>query len=109
MSSEGTASKQREIQKQVEKADRKQNPKSSGAMQAGARRYPEPPFPKVHEDKPGSEADLPPKGLPFERERQISNLTKASSSLTPCWNDWIIRLAMSSCSASVWGCRTEMT
>ncbi len=59
MSSEGTASKQREIQKQVEKADRKQNPKSSGAMQAGARRYPEPPFPKVHQDKPGSEADLP--------------------------------------------------
>lgn len=28
-------------------------------MQAGARRYPEPPFPKVHQDKPGSEADLP--------------------------------------------------
>jgi NAD(P)-dependent dehydrogenase (short-subunit alcohol dehydrogenase family) len=59
MSSEGTASKQREIQKQVEKADKKEKPRSSGAMQAGARRYPEPPFPKVHQDKPGSEADLP--------------------------------------------------
>lgn len=59
MSSEATASKQREIQKQVENADKKGKPKTSGAMQAGARRYPEPPLPKVHQDKPGSEADLP--------------------------------------------------
>ncbi|MDK1491895.1 SDR family oxidoreductase [Sinorhizobium sp. 7-81] len=54
-----TGQKQREIQKQVEAADKKEKPKASGAMQAGARRYPEPPFPKVHQDKPGSEADLP--------------------------------------------------
>jgi len=59
MSSEATAAKQREIQNQVEKADKKGKSKPSGAMQAGARRYPEPPMPKVHQDKPGSEADLP--------------------------------------------------
>lgn len=59
MTSEATAAKQREIQDQVEQADKKQKPKVCGAMQAGARRYPEPPFPAVHQDKPGSEADLP--------------------------------------------------
>ncbi|MGR9424551.1 SDR family oxidoreductase [Rhizobium leguminosarum] len=59
MSSKSTAAKQRDIQSQVAKADEKSNSKPSGAMQAGARNYPEPPFPKVHQDKPGSEADLP--------------------------------------------------
>jgi NAD(P)-dependent dehydrogenase (short-subunit alcohol dehydrogenase family) len=59
MSSEATAAKQRKIQDQVDEADKKQTQKPSGAMQAGARRYPEPPFPAVHQDKPGSEADLP--------------------------------------------------
>lgn len=58
MSSE-TPHKQRKIQKQVEEADKQEKPKPSGAMQAGARRYPEPPFPHVHQEKPGSEADLP--------------------------------------------------
>lgn len=46
-----TGQKQRDIQKQVEGADKKEKPKTSGAMQAGARRYPEPPFPKVHQDE----------------------------------------------------------
>jgi short subunit dehydrogenase len=32
--------------------------KHQGAMQAGARRYPEPPFPKQHHAKPGTESDL---------------------------------------------------
>ncbi|MBB3647414.1 hypothetical protein FHX14_003629 [Rhizobium sp. BK619] len=59
MSSKATAVKQRDIQAQVEKADKKAKLKATGAMQAGARHYPEPPFPKVHQDKPGSEADLP--------------------------------------------------
>jgi len=54
-----TGKKQRKIQKQVEGADEKQGSKPAAAMQAGARRYPEPPFPKVHQAKPGSEADLP--------------------------------------------------
>jgi NAD(P)-dependent dehydrogenase (short-subunit alcohol dehydrogenase family) len=58
------AEQQRRIQDQVERADKRAkeeasfNPKSEGAMQAGARRYPEPPFPRQHQDKPGTEAEL---------------------------------------------------
>lgn len=59
MSSKATAAKQRDIQTEVAKADKKPKSKPSGAMQAGARRYPEPPFPAVHQGKPGSEAELP--------------------------------------------------
>ncbi len=44
----------RRIQKQVARADRKRpKQKLEDAMQAGARRYPEPPFPKQHIAKPG--------------------------------------------------------
>jgi NAD(P)-dependent dehydrogenase (short-subunit alcohol dehydrogenase family) len=58
----GTAQvRQRSIQKQVVKADKKRpKQKLNGAMQAGARRYPAPPFPKQHQGKPGSEATLKP-------------------------------------------------
>ena len=58
---ERTAQKHREIQRQVDKADRAR-PKEEldGAMQAGAREYPEPPMPKQHQAKPGSEAKLNP-------------------------------------------------
>jgi len=59
MTSEATATTQRKIQDQVAQADKRQKKQPEGAMQAGARRYPEPPFPKVHQDKPGSEAELP--------------------------------------------------
>ena len=59
MSPDHTVQQQRKIQKEVEQADKKGKSKPSGAMQAGARRYPESPFPQVHQDKPGSEADLP--------------------------------------------------
>ncbi|KPH05831.1 SDR family oxidoreductase (plasmid) [Rhizobium acidisoli] len=59
MSSKATTAKQRDIQTEVERADAKAKSKATGAMQAGARPYPEPPFPKVHQEKPGSEADLP--------------------------------------------------
>jgi NAD(P)-dependent dehydrogenase (short-subunit alcohol dehydrogenase family) len=58
------ARQQREIQRQVEAADQRapQEQRSfgqgSGAMQAGARAYPEPPFPAQHQAKPGSQADL---------------------------------------------------
>jgi NAD(P)-dependent dehydrogenase (short-subunit alcohol dehydrogenase family) len=61
---QAAAEQQRRIQDQVEQADRRAQeeksfkPKNRGAMQAGARRYPEPPFPKQHQEKPGSEADL---------------------------------------------------
>jgi NAD(P)-dependent dehydrogenase (short-subunit alcohol dehydrogenase family) len=56
---EQTAIEQREIQEKVEVAD-KVHPKEKieHAMQAGARKYPEPPFPKQHLDKPGSEEEL---------------------------------------------------
>jgi len=51
----------RSIQKQVARADRRR-PKLQArhAMQAGARRYPEPPLPRQHQAKPGSEASLDP-------------------------------------------------
>lgn len=49
---------QREIQDQVRDADQKRPAEEmSGAMQAGARRYPEPPFPDQALDKPGLEGD----------------------------------------------------
>lgn len=59
MSSTGTSEKQRKIQREVAQADKNGKPEQSGAMQAGARRYPEPPYPRVHQAKPGSEEDLP--------------------------------------------------
>lgn len=56
-----TAAAQREIQHQVEQADRARPKRElKGAMQAGARRYPEPPLPKQHQAKPGREARLDP-------------------------------------------------
>jgi len=54
-----TASKYQKIQEQVAKAD-KDNPKKEPrkAMQAGARKYPEPPMPKQTLKKPGTESEL---------------------------------------------------
>src|SRR3982075_3550551 len=56
--------RQRSIQQQVARAD-KARPKEElkQAMQAGARKYPAPPFPKQHQSKPGSESDLDPAPL----------------------------------------------
>jgi NAD(P)-dependent dehydrogenase (short-subunit alcohol dehydrogenase family) len=51
---------QREVQAQVAKADQKHDGEHKGAMQAGARRYPEPPLPEQHQQKPGRESDLDP-------------------------------------------------
>lgn len=53
---------QREVQAQVAKADAagKNQPPPKGAMQAGARSYPEPPLPEQHQQKPGRESDLVP-------------------------------------------------
>jgi NAD(P)-dependent dehydrogenase (short-subunit alcohol dehydrogenase family) len=57
----GKTASARSIQKQVAGADRKRpKEKLRGAMQAGARRYPEPPFPKQHLPKPGRETVLDP-------------------------------------------------
>jgi len=63
--------KQRRIQRKVD-ADDRARPKATpaGAMQAGARKYPAPPFPKQHHPKPGQEAEIKPAPLydaPFWR------------------------------------------
>ncbi len=55
---------QRHIQDGIAAADRADRgnggDEASGAMQAGARDYPVPPFPKQHQPKPGDEAALDP-------------------------------------------------
>ena len=57
----GTAEfQQRDIQEQVAEADAHTPEPKDGAMQAGARHYPEPPLPRQHQAKPGREADLDP-------------------------------------------------
>lgn len=55
---------QRAIQKQVARADRA-NPHQElkRAMQAGARNYPEPPLPRQHRSKPGTERSLDPQPM----------------------------------------------
>lgn len=55
-----TAQEHREIQQQVDKADKARPPEKEKPMQAGARMYPVPPLPQQHLDKPGSEAKLDP-------------------------------------------------
>ncbi|WP_332690460.1 SDR family oxidoreductase [Bosea sp. (in: a-proteobacteria)] len=59
------AKQQRRIQKEIARADtrpkkREEKKRDSGAMQAGARLYPVPPFKRQHQRKPGSEARLDP-------------------------------------------------
>jgi NAD(P)-dependent dehydrogenase (short-subunit alcohol dehydrogenase family) len=51
---------QRRIQRQVASTERYSGNRQSGAMQAGARLYPEPPFKKQHQSKPGAETRLDP-------------------------------------------------
>ncbi|MBW8283125.1 MAG: SDR family oxidoreductase [Rhizobium sp.] len=60
--SDKTAERQRDIQREVAADDaREASAKTSdGAIQAGARRYPEPPFPQQHKPKPGMEHSLDP-------------------------------------------------
>lgn len=58
---ETIAEQEREIQERIDAKDaRPGDPVEQGAVQAGARRYPEPPFPKQHHTKPGDEAALDP-------------------------------------------------
>jgi hypothetical protein len=64
MAASSASNRQRRIQKQVAAADRKRPKKATtAAVQAGARRYPAPPFARQHQRKPGSEADLDPAPL----------------------------------------------
>jgi NAD(P)-dependent dehydrogenase (short-subunit alcohol dehydrogenase family) len=61
MSRESARHRQRRVQHQVAKADRrrpKEEPEEP--MQSGAREYPAPPFPKQHQGKPGHESQLDP-------------------------------------------------
>ncbi len=66
-----TAEAERAIQARIDQKDEsKPKPETHGAMQAGARRYPEPPLPQQHQAKPGNEAALNPAPLydaPFYR------------------------------------------
>lgn len=65
-----TADKQRRVQEQVGKSDKKNSGGKQEAMQAGARRYLTPPFPKQHQAKPGDERVLDPPPMydaPFYR------------------------------------------
>ena len=55
--------KQRAIQAEVARAEAEGGKAEPKAMQAGARRYPEPPFPAQHQAKPGEEARLDPAPL----------------------------------------------
>jgi NAD(P)-dependent dehydrogenase (short-subunit alcohol dehydrogenase family) len=57
---EQAANEERAIQGKIDRSDRKaaHQHAETGAMQAGARTYPEPPLPGQHLKKPGIEADL---------------------------------------------------
>ena len=58
---EDTADNERKIQAEIDaKAKKGGDQKDEGAVQAGARKYPEPPFPEQHQTKPGDEAALDP-------------------------------------------------
>lgn len=60
--SDRTAERQRDIQREVAADDAREASAKTGdgAVQAGARRYPEPPFPQKHKPKPGMEHGLDP-------------------------------------------------
>jgi NAD(P)-dependent dehydrogenase (short-subunit alcohol dehydrogenase family) len=58
------AQSDRKLQREAERKRKKagsSNGRKNGATQAGARKYPEPPQPKQHLEKPGLESDLEPK------------------------------------------------
>ncbi len=60
---EQTAAEQRRIQEEVDRRDRERGgggEEEQGAVQAGARTHPAPPFPRQHLEKPGVEARLDP-------------------------------------------------
>jgi hypothetical protein len=58
------ATKHRQLQQHIAAADRlSRKKKPSHAIQAGARKYPEPPFPRQHQAKPGQETKLQPAPL----------------------------------------------
>jgi NAD(P)-dependent dehydrogenase (short-subunit alcohol dehydrogenase family) len=62
-SAKAAASKQRSIQKGVDAKDRKSRERKASPAQLGARKYPEPPFPRQHHAKPGHEHRIDPAPL----------------------------------------------
>jgi NAD(P)-dependent dehydrogenase (short-subunit alcohol dehydrogenase family) len=60
---ERTASQHRKIQSQVDRTEQQRKKPKEKPMQAGARKYPEPPMPKQHQAKPGIEANLDPQPM----------------------------------------------
>src|ERR1700753_4848 len=90
MKAKNAPRRQRKIQDRVPKADRT-GPKREArqAMQTGARAYPEPPFPRQHQRKPGREARLNPPPLydaPFylgsrKLENKIALITGGDSGI----------------------------
>jgi NAD(P)-dependent dehydrogenase (short-subunit alcohol dehydrogenase family) len=62
-SPEAVTEKQRDIQAEVAAAEANGGAEKPEAMQAGARAYPVPPFPKQHLPKPGEEAEVEPAPL----------------------------------------------
>ena len=56
--------KERKIQREIDQVDAEAGKeKPEGAMQAGARTYPEPPFPEQHHLQPGHESEIDPAPL----------------------------------------------
>ncbi|MGA8389263.1 MAG: short-chain dehydrogenase, partial [Pseudolabrys sp.] len=53
-----TARRERSIQRKIDRQDKRRGKPDKGAMQAGARRYPEPKLPGQHLSKPGREVEL---------------------------------------------------
>ncbi len=84
-----TVHDQREVQDQVAKSDERTAKPKSGAMQAGARLYPEPPLPQQHQAKPGNEGALDPPPMydaPFYKgsgklEGEVAIITGADSGI----------------------------
>jgi NAD(P)-dependent dehydrogenase (short-subunit alcohol dehydrogenase family) len=64
---ESEIERQRQIQREIDHAEERSFKPSGGdgkgAMQAGARRYPEPPFPEQHQEKPGLESQIDPRPM----------------------------------------------
>jgi NAD(P)-dependent dehydrogenase (short-subunit alcohol dehydrogenase family) len=61
-----TVAKQRKVQREIDAKEAKSSSKAASksskkAIQAGARKQPEPPMPKQHQEKPGIEAKLKPR------------------------------------------------
>jgi len=80
---------ERAIQREIDGESRSFGEPGQGAMQAGARRYPEPPMPSRHLKKPGTEADLEVQPLydaPFYKgsgklEGKVALITGADSGI----------------------------